>query len=62
MNTEETNPLEECAKGYFQQLLQQKHDNIEYGDTLTMAVMFRREDGSWYTVSSVSVNKDDKPL
>jgi ASC-1-like (ASCH) protein len=42
-------PLKEYGKKCFKQMLEEKHQNIKYGDTLTFGMQFLDEQGNVLT-------------
>jgi hypothetical protein len=42
-------PLKEYGKKCFKQMLEEKHQNIKYGDTLTFGIQFLDEQGNVLT-------------
>jgi hypothetical protein len=42
-------PLKEYGKMYFKKMLEEKHQNIKYGDTLTFGIQFLDEQGNILT-------------
>lgn len=43
---ENKSPLKEYGKICFKQLLEEKHENIKYGNTLTFGIQFLDEQGN----------------
>lgn len=54
-------PLKECGKTYFKQLLENKSENIKYGDTLIFGIQFTGENGEPLTdyIFVEEIHKDE---